>query len=541
MDIEKTLEYLENVMSSEVRIITLEQEIKNLREKIDYSNEYYDYLRAGKIEKIFIPSWLLETHVFALDFNVERWNRFGSGYDGRAVWRYFNSDDTYHLQYDEDIEEANLGCVKTFDDFVNNSKYFEKAKEISTKVIKSIKNKDNTTSNSFKYLNVPVVSFYRCLLHEFESFLGIDTRDEVRFISETLPVNKEIDGPCYHRKNEYVGAESTSRKGGFSGDKIIEAHTYYHINDIFYLIDEFYSFFKAVPFKIHTPSADRFRELFIYYFRSNKMIIREEYKKRDVVLKTEERDLYSDQEVEQMAETLYPYYCELLSASNEYLISCYDHIVEGCTNDTIIKNIGPKKLQEMTKMLQDEKETLEKLYGLGVIFQKYRSIVPLGSFIDYFASGRCNSFEGADGAYNLYENELRLDRISDKLDVIITQLEDIKSNQRAIFYALTEMRETLQSIHTSIDNATHSITDTIKAEGAATRVSLNSISSTLSTISSNTSAISAAQDYSNKLQQLTNDRLNSIILNQEFEQRLYSDPTIFGGRSISDKAYGKYH
>ena len=75
-------------------------------------------------------------------------------------------------------------------------------------------------------------------------------------------------------------------------------------------------------------------------------------------------------------------------------------------------------------MLPSQKKTvpLKTLYGLDVIYEKYRNITAIGSFIDYFASGRCTEFAGPDGAYNINENELRLDRITDKMDVIISKL-----------------------------------------------------------------------------------------------------------------------
>ena len=52
MDIEKTIDYLENVMSSEVRILTLEKEISNQQAILEENNEYFDYLKSGYYKRI---------------------------------------------------------------------------------------------------------------------------------------------------------------------------------------------------------------------------------------------------------------------------------------------------------------------------------------------------------------------------------------------------------------------------------------------------------------------------------------------------------
>ena len=61
---------------------------------------------------------------------------------------------------------------------------------------------------------------------------------------------------------------------------------------------------------------------------------------------------------------------------------------------------------------------LDKLYELNVIFPKYRDLVAVSQMYEYVASGRCNTLSGYEGAYNLYEQELRM-------NIVISQLEDI--------------------------------------------------------------------------------------------------------------------
>lgn len=89
--------------------------------------------------------------------------------------------------------------------------------------------------------------------------------------------------------------------------------------------------------------------------------------------------------------------------------------------------IKAKMLKERPKLIEHyiySKEILDKLYELKIngefiLYPKYRNIVPVSMFIDYLASHRCEKLEGHEGAYNLYENELRLNSIITNQKIII--------------------------------------------------------------------------------------------------------------------------
>lgn len=92
-------------------------------------------------------------------------------------------------------------------------------------------------------------------------------------------------------------------------------------------------------------------------------------------------------------------------------------------------------------------ELENKLYSKGVIYIKYREYVSLTRFYDYLLSGRCDSLDGAMGAYNLYEQEIRSDVIISKLDKIELSLEDIKNNQVHIYNELVKINNSLDLIN----------------------------------------------------------------------------------------------
>ena len=87
------------------------------------------------------------------------------------------------------------------------------------------------------------------------------------------------------------------------------------------------------------------------------------------------------------------------------------------------------EMNHVTTVFNQVQSTLNAYYNTNVVYAKYRGLVPITMFCEYFESGRCTTLEGHEGAYNIYENEIRLNLIITKLDDIITRLDRIQSNQ----------------------------------------------------------------------------------------------------------------
>lgn len=119
-----------------------------------------------------------------------------------------------------------------------------------------------------------------------------------------------------------------------------------------------------------------------------------------------------------------------------------------------------QELQILNRSIQQTEQTLIRYYGKGIIFPKYRELVAVSSFYEYFASGRCSTLEGHEGAYNIFEMESRQDLILRKLDDIIARLDRIEQNQYMLYTAiqnsnrdtnrmLTELNRTAQNIESN--------------------------------------------------------------------------------------------
>lgn len=91
-------------------------------------------------------------------------------------------------------------------------------------------------------------------------------------------------------------------------------------------------------------------------------------------------------------------------------------------------------------------KTLEELYSQNIIFPKYRSLVAITMINEYLESGRCSELEGANGAYNLYEMELRQNIVIGQLSNIIGNLEQIRNNQYSLYEELTKSNKLVQDV-----------------------------------------------------------------------------------------------
>lgn len=100
-----------------------------------------------------------------------------------------------------------------------------------------------------------------------------------------------------------------------------------------------------------------------------------------------------------------------------------------------------------------------ELYACDVVYEKYRNIAAIATFCEYLDSGRCQELVGANGAYNLFENEVRQNLIISKLDEIIDELESIQDNQYLMYSTMKTVNANLIAIDKSMNKALTVLSD----------------------------------------------------------------------------------
>lgn len=105
------------------------------------------------------------------------------------------------------------------------------------------------------------------------------------------------------------------------------------------------------------------------------------------------------------------------------------------------KNILLAELSKIRDTSRASKDVLRRIYDQNIIFPKYRNIVMVCSLYEYICVGRCDRLEGGDGAYNILELEVRLDKIIVQLDRVISMLAHINQHQYTIYTAITDANQ----------------------------------------------------------------------------------------------------
>ncbi|MBQ7563791.1 MAG: hypothetical protein IJT16_07350 [Lachnospiraceae bacterium] len=142
-----------------------------------------------------------------------------------------------------------------------------------------------------------------------------------------------------------------------------------------------------------------------------------------------------------------------------------------------------KELQTVEANARNTKAILDKTYELGVIHEKYRHNLPyICSIYEYFDTGRCNSLEGHEGAYNLLESDIKYNIILDRLDIIIEKLEEIKDNQRELYSSMSEINNNIKKMSNSVSTLSNKLDKGFeRVEDAVERVEYNTELSTKNT------------------------------------------------------------
>ena len=116
-----------------------------------------------------------------------------------------------------------------------------------------------------------------------------------------------------------------------------------------------------------------------------------------------------------------------------------------------VKHELETQINRIMRTKQATETALASLYSVGVIHPKYRNLVAIATFYDYFDTGRCNKLTGPGGAYDTYAYECHFQYIETKLDVIISKLDQIIENQHLIASLMQESNSMLHRIERQND------------------------------------------------------------------------------------------
>lgn len=189
-------------------------------------------------------------------------------------------------------------------------------------------------------------------------------------------------------------------------------------------------------------------------------------------------------------------YEDLLKKYKEVEITVKDRPTPEKAKHYLIKD----EIKIAEELLKKFYKARNKMYSYGVLFEKYRNFVAVSSFYEYLASGRCETLEGPNGAYNLFENEIRMNMVICQLNQVLESLEEIKQNQYMIYSAIQESNRLLNSLNSSTSRVI-SVLGEIKFKAASMESYMSKIADNTEVIAYNTERTAF---YAKKNTELTN-------------------------------------
>lgn len=174
---------------------------------------------------------------------------------------------------------------------------------------------------------------------------------------------------------------------------------------------------------------------------------REEY--RNEIDKRNEAVNAKNREAQQIYEQKLAEYKQLSSTYNQRVS---DGKAAYSRDMTVFSKNKEETLNALAREYHEADKILKELYAKDIIFEKYRNMVAMTTIYEYFASGRCSSLTGPDGAYNLFESETRQNVVIRELSSINKNLEQIKSNQYVLYTELKKGNEASEQILCSVQS-----------------------------------------------------------------------------------------
>ncbi len=185
-------------------------------------------------------------------------------------------------------------------------------------------------------------------------------------------------------------------------------------------------------------------------------------KKRNVILQEREEKKITRKKAKELANTIREYEDNLKQYNNEVnkkqgdkvVLIAEDNLYKECYIDKIFYD---SEIQDIVKNLEEEYNCLNEILSVGIIYPKYNELVAWTTMYEYFATGRVTELKGTDGAYNLYESESRANTIIGQLDIVISQLEQIKNNQYMLYQIMTDINNNLSAISDQMNHVTNAL------------------------------------------------------------------------------------
>lgn len=106
---------------------------------------------------------------------------------------------------------------------------------------------------------------------------------------------------------------------------------------------------------------------------------------------------------------------------------------------------------EIFSALQEAKKTLEQVYSVNVLPNKYRNMCAAATLLGYLKTGRCNTVQGHGGIYDTYEVDAQRNVIITRLTELRDTALRIEANQQILINEMQSANRLLKNINYNVE------------------------------------------------------------------------------------------
>ena len=125
-----------------------------------------------------------------------------------------------------------------------------------------------------------------------------------------------------------------------------------------------------------------------------------------------------------------------------------------------IENKAMKRMDEAIAEVNDKCEELklqrDQLYALNILHPNFQNMIAVNQIRDYLEMGICDQLEGKDGAYALYMQDVRANRVCESIDVLKKTVEkgidEVKGKMSAFMVELRRTNANIDAMNASLNS-----------------------------------------------------------------------------------------
>ena len=128
-----------------------------------------------------------------------------------------------------------------------------------------------------------------------------------------------------------------------------------------------------------------------------------------------------------------------------------------------------REKRDQEEMTAQFRAVLDRLYGMGVLYEEYRNPDAVRALKRYLEMGAADTLEGVGGAYRLYLEDQRMGRVMDSIAVVRAAVETgfraVLAGQEAQYRQMAEMSASVDAIGRTVRERFQALTDQIARTG----------------------------------------------------------------------------